>query len=79
MSSKLDVSIMNQEVLCRFVVPGDKVIKSPSEMPSLPINILEELDRIEKFLTNDNNLTGAVSTIFIQYYMMYPLAKLVTF
>ncbi|XP_011859352.1 PREDICTED: uncharacterized protein LOC105556849 [Vollenhovia emeryi] len=60
-SSKLDISIMNQENLCHFINPEGKVIKRPSEMPPLPINTFEELDRMEKFLANDSNLTGACS------------------
>lgn len=64
-SSKLDISIMNQEKLCRFIIPGEKVIKRPSKMPPLPINTFEDLDRMEQFLSNDCNLTWAVSTIYL--------------
>lgn len=71
-SSKLDISIMNQEKLCHFIIPGEKVIKRPSEMPPLPINTLEDLDRMEKFLANDCNLIDAVSTIYFQIILIYP-------
>lgn len=60
---------MNQENLCRFIIPGAKVIKRLNEMPPLPINTLEELDSMEKFLTNDSNLTTAVSKI--NFYVIY--------
>ncbi|XP_018392916.1 PREDICTED: uncharacterized protein PF11_0213-like [Cyphomyrmex costatus] len=60
-SSKLDISLMNQENLCRIIIPGGKVIKRPSAMPPLPINTLEDLNKMEKFLANDYNLTGACS------------------
>lgn len=71
MSSKLDISIMNQENLCHFIIPGNKVIKRPYDMPPLPISTLEELNSMEKFLANDSNLTGAVSTIFLHVVLMY--------
>lgn len=59
--SKLDISIMNQEKICRYLLPGEKVVKRPSGLPSFPVETQDELDHMEKFLHDDNNLSAAVS------------------
>lgn len=57
--SKLDISIMNQEKNCRYLLPGEKVVKRPSGLPSFPVETQDELDHMEKFLHDDNNLSAA--------------------
>lgn len=61
-NSKLDISMMNQDKLHRHLFPGEKVVKRPSGLPSFPIETEHELDHVEKFLEDDNNLSAAVSS-----------------
>lgn len=61
MDSKLDIAIMNQEKLCRYLLPGEKLIQCPIGLPSFPIETQDELDCMEKFLEDDNNLSSAVN------------------
>lgn len=63
---------MNQEKLCRFIIPGEKPIKRPSKMPPLPINTFEDLDRMEQFLDNECNLTWATEyNLFYHVVLMH--------
>ncbi|KMQ87602.1 hypothetical protein RF55_13072, partial [Lasius niger] len=57
-SSKLDIVIMNQERLNRFIMPTEKVVKRPSKLPSLPIKTEGELAKMEQFLSEENNLSA---------------------
>lgn len=43
-NSKVDIFIMNQEKLHRYLLPGEKVIKRPSDLPSFPVETEHELD-----------------------------------
>lgn len=61
LNSKLDFALTNQEKLCRYILPSDKVIKRPTGFPSLPVQSEEELNALEAFLSNDVNLSAAVS------------------
>lgn len=61
LNSKLDVAIMNKEKLNRYLLPGEKVVKRPSGLPSFPIQTQDELDCMKKFLEDNNNLSAAVS------------------
>lgn len=60
-NSKVDIFIMNQEKLHRYLLPGEKVVKRPSGLPSFPVETEHELDQMEEFLKDDNNLSAAVS------------------
>lgn len=60
-SSKLDIVIMNQERLNRFIMPTEKVVKRPSKLPPLPIKTERELTEMEQFLSEENNLSATVS------------------
>lgn len=67
----MDICLMNQEKINRFLLPGEKVVKRPPNFPSLPVNTEVQLSDVEHFLTDDNNLSAAVCcTIIIYYYFM---------
>ncbi|XP_011705512.1 PREDICTED: uncharacterized protein LOC105460708 [Wasmannia auropunctata] len=57
---------MNQEKLNRFLLPGEKVIKRPSNFPSLPVDTEAQLNSLENFLKDDGNLSAA-SIYFAKY------------
>lgn len=57
----MDISIMNQEKLCRYLLHGEKVIKLPTGLPSFPVETEDELDNIEKFFEDGCNLSAVVS------------------
>jgi hypothetical protein len=61
LNSKMDICLMNQEKLNRFLLPGEKVIKKPSNFPSLPVDTEAQLMSLENFLKDDGNLSAAVS------------------
>lgn len=62
LNSKLDFCLLNQEKLHRYILPGEKVIKRPTGFPSLPVQSDQrELHVLETFLSNDANLSAAVS------------------
>ncbi|XP_011859940.1 PREDICTED: uncharacterized protein LOC105557337 [Vollenhovia emeryi] len=56
MSSKVDVTIMNQVRLNRSLLPADKRIIRPSDLPALPIYTEDGLKTMETFLEDDSNL-----------------------
>lgn len=64
-SSKVDFEAMNLERLCRYILPGETVVKRPHNLPSLPVEEIEDLDALEKFLSNDVNLSASVSSMFL--------------
>lgn len=70
LSSKMDICLMNQEKLNRFLLPGEKVIKKPSNFPTLPVNTVE-LNYLENFLKDDGNLSAAVSIFTICSIILY--------
>lgn len=59
LNSKMDICLMNQEKLNRFLLPGEKVIKRPSNFPSLPVDTEAQLNSLENFLKDDGNLSAA--------------------
>lgn len=71
LSSKMDICLMNQEKLNRFLLPGEKVIKKPSNFPSLPVNTKVQLNCLENFLRDDGNLSATVSMIFNIILLLY--------
>lgn len=62
-SSKLDIVIMNLSRFNRFLLPNEKRIVRPTDLPSLPITTNEELNKFETFLSENDNITGTVSYI----------------
>lgn len=69
LSSKMDICLMNQEKINRFLLSGEKVIKKPFNFPSLPVNTEVQLNYLENFLKDDGNLSAAVR-IFSKYYFI---------
>ncbi|XP_011689061.1 PREDICTED: uncharacterized protein LOC105450762 [Wasmannia auropunctata] len=55
-SSKLDVIIMNQCRLNRYLLPHEKRIVRPADLPALPLTTQEELKKFEKYLSKDDNV-----------------------
>lgn len=66
----MDICLMNQEKLNRFLLPGEKVIKKPSNFPTLPVNTVEQLNCLENFLKDDGNLSAAVNIFTMFYYFI---------
>ncbi|XP_071576833.1 uncharacterized protein [Temnothorax nylanderi] len=66
-SSKVDICVMNQEILNRFLLPGEKIIKKPLNFPSLPVNNEVQLNCLENFLKDDGNLSAA--SIYLSKYI----------
>lgn len=69
-SSKLDMVIMNQCKLNRYLLPHEKRIVRPTDLPALPLTTKEELKKFEKYLLKDDNL-GATVNIFFSFYYMF--------
>jgi len=61
LSSKIDIALMNIAKLCRILMPHEKRITRPQNMPSLPLNTLEDFDVFEKFLEQGVNQSATVS------------------
>lgn len=74
-SSKIDMVIMNQCRLNRFLLPQEKRIVRPSDLPALPLRTEEELNKFEKYLSKDDNATATVSTISFVIYFSYLFFK----
>ncbi|KAK3925116.1 Testis, prostate and placenta-expressed protein [Frankliniella fusca] len=55
LNSKQDITAMAVERLCRFVLPGEKVLKRPSGLPAYPIETMSDMKNIEDFLSSDLN------------------------
>lgn len=64
-SSKLDIVIMNLSRLNRFLLPNEKRIVRPTDLPSLPLKTNEELEQFEIFLSKGDNITATVSYNYI--------------
>lgn len=60
-SSKVNICVINQEKLNRFLLLGEKIIKRPLNYPSLPVSNEVQLNCLENFLKDDGNLSAAVS------------------
>ena len=60
MSGKMDVVIMNQEKCNRSLMPHEKRIQRPHNLPSLSITELKTFHVFDKFLQEPANLSAAV-------------------
>jgi len=63
-SSKLDMVIMNQCRLNRYLLSHEKRIVRPADLPALPLTTEEELKKFGKYLSKDNN-AGATVNVFL--------------
>ncbi|XP_029173429.1 uncharacterized protein LOC114942272 isoform X2 [Nylanderia fulva] len=59
-SSKLDMITMNLCRLNRFLLPHEKRIIRPADLPALPLTTEEELEKFEKYLTKDDNAGATI-------------------
>ncbi|XP_011688259.1 PREDICTED: uncharacterized protein LOC105450208 isoform X3 [Wasmannia auropunctata] len=60
LSSKVDVTIMNQARLNRSLLPAEKRIVRPPDLPTLPVHTEDDLKAIERFLDDVSNLAATV-------------------
>ncbi|XP_070169932.1 uncharacterized protein [Polyergus mexicanus] len=56
MRAKLDMILINQSKINRILMPEEKILSKPSNMPALPLDTIEQVERFEKFLSNDVQL-----------------------
>jgi len=63
-NSKVDVTIMNQTRLNRSLLPAEKRIIRPSDLPALPVYTEDGLKALEKFLEDNSNLSAMVNLMF---------------
>ncbi|KAK3928352.1 Valine--tRNA ligase [Frankliniella fusca] len=59
-SAKLDQVLMNQGKLNRTLLPHEKKINKPANMPPLPLCSLDQFRTFESFLENNENFTAMV-------------------
>lgn len=72
-SAKMDICLMNQEKLNRFLLPGEKIIKKTSNFPSLPVKTEVQLRCLEDFLKDDGNLSAAVCFYIIVLFYKFSM------
>lgn len=61
MSSKLDLVLQNQGKMKRALLPHEKKVTRPPNMPSLPLSTVEAFKAYEKFLADKENFSAVVS------------------
>lgn len=66
---------MNLSRLNRFLLPNEKRIVRPTDLPSLPITTDEELNKFETFLSENDNITGTVSYNYIYLFLIVLCSK----
>jgi hypothetical protein len=72
-SSKLDVSIINQTKLMTFLLPHEKKINRPYNLPALPLQSINDLRKFEKYLREPGNMSATVNYIDIYIMIIYAL------
>ncbi|XP_039305451.1 uncharacterized protein LOC120357830 isoform X1 [Solenopsis invicta] len=65
-SSKLDVSIINQTKLMTFLLPHEKKINRPNNLPALPLQSINDLRKFEKYLREPENMSATIK--YISFY-----------
>lgn len=63
-NSKLNTIIMNQCRLNHFLLPNEKRLTKPTDLPSLPLMTEEDLEIFETYLSKNDNTTATVRTLF---------------
>lgn len=58
---KTDTIILNQKRLNRFLLPNEKRLQKPINLPALPVSTEDDLHSLETFLEDDSNLAALVS------------------
>lgn len=70
-NNKTDTIIMNQGRLNRSLLPNEKRLQKPVNFPALPVKIEDELNALEIFLEDENNLAAVVSKYLFLYVNIY--------
>lgn len=63
MRAKLDMILINQSKINRILMLEEKILSKPPNMPALPLDTIEQVERFEKFLSNDVQLADTVSDV----------------
>lgn len=56
----MDVLSMNLSRLMRFLMPQEKKLKRPENLPPVPVSTPEQLKALESFLEDNLNLAAMV-------------------
>lgn len=70
-NKKTDTVIMNQGRLNRSLLPNEKRLQKPINLPDLPVKTEDELNVLEIFLEDENNLAAVVSKYLFLYVNIY--------
>lgn len=60
-SSKLDVSIANQMKLMAFLLPHEREMIRPHNLPALPLKSVNDFWKFEKYLKDPGNMSVMVN------------------
>lgn len=63
MRAKLDTMLINQSKIIRGLLPEEKVLSKPANIPALPLETIEQVTIFEQFISDDINLSDTVSYI----------------
>lgn len=74
-SSKLDVSITNQMKLMTFLLPHEKQITRPYNLPALPLKSVDDFLKFVKYLKDPGNMSATVNCRHIYDYTCMHLFK----
>lgn len=69
-SSKMDTCLINQGKMKRSMIPNEKKSDKPNNMPPLPLDNVDQLSSMEKYLDDGENFTGVVS-FFIEVFLYF--------
>lgn len=67
MRAKLDMILINLSKMNRILLPEEKILSKPPNIPALPLDTIEQLKMFEKFLSNDVQLADTVSDVLYFY------------
>lgn len=57
-NSKVENVLMNQSKLNLHLLPGERVLSRPEGMPTIPVKNIKDLKKLEKYLSNSENVTN---------------------
>lgn len=60
-SGKLDVCIANQMKLIAFILPHEREMVRPDNLPPLPLKSINDFQKFEKFLKKPENMSAMVN------------------
>lgn len=67
MRTKLDMVLIHQSKLNRILLPEEKILSKPQDMPALPLDTMEQVKMFEKFISNDVHLSDIVSDVLYAF------------